>query len=115
MTELKEATVTDLFTDQVRSRPDAPALRLRGEQLSYARLDQLTDVLARRLRAAGVGPEVVVGVCIERSLEMIIAVLAIVKAGGGYLPVHPDEPAERFRYMIERADAHLLLTHAPLA
>ncbi|MEU6979147.1 MULTISPECIES: amino acid adenylation domain-containing protein [unclassified Streptomyces] len=108
-------TVTERFADQVRLRPDAVALRFLGEDLTYAELDSRADELALRLRAVGVGEESVVGVCFERSFEMVISLVAILKAGGAYLPVHPDEPQERFAYMLDRAGARVLLTHGPLA
>jgi amino acid adenylation domain-containing protein len=115
MSDWRNATVTEMFDEQVRTRPHATALRFRDEDLTYAGLDQRADLLARHLRTLGVGPESVVGVCVERSFEMIVALLGILKAGGAYLPVHPDEPAERFRYMLDKAEARVLLTHERLA
>lgn len=111
----RAATITELFAEQVRSRPDATALRFRDEDLTYEQLDARAEALARRLRTAGVGPESIVGVCVERSVEMVVALVAILKAGGAYLPLHPGEPAERFRFMLEQADARVLLTHDALA
>jgi amino acid adenylation domain-containing protein len=111
----QEATITEMFVRQVRLRPGATALRFRDEEMSYAELDARANVLAHRLRSLGVGAETVVGVCLERSMEMVVALVGILKAGGAYLPVHPDEPAERFRYMLRDADARVLLTHEPLA
>lgn len=108
-------TMTRRFAEQVRLRPDATALRFRGEDVTYAELDERAARLAVRLRGLGQGEESVVGVCFERSLEMVIALVAILKAGGAYLPVHPTEPQERFRYMLDRAGATVLLTHGPLA
>jgi amino acid adenylation domain-containing protein len=113
--ERPEATITGLFAEQVRARPDATALRFLGEDMSYADLDQRTDQLARHLAGRGVGPESVVGVCIDRSFEMIVALLGILKAGGAYLPIHAKEPAERFQYMLDQAGARLVLTHERLA
>ncbi|MFF7307729.1 amino acid adenylation domain-containing protein [Streptomyces sp. NPDC008137] len=107
-------TITRQFAEQVRRRPDATALRFRGEDMTYAELDERADRLARRLGALGVGEESVVGVCFERSFEMVVALVAILKAGGAYLPVHPTEPQERFRYMLDQARAQVLLTHGPL-
>lgn len=111
----REATITDLFADQVRRRPHSTALRFRDEDMTYAQLDERADRLARRLRALGVGQESTVGVCLERSFEMVVALVAILKAGGAYLPVHPNEPAERFRYMLDQAGTRVLLTHGPVA
>ncbi|HEY0452981.1 non-ribosomal peptide synthetase [Actinophytocola sp.] len=115
MQDWREATITELFTDQVRRRPHSTALRIRDEDMTYAQLDERAERLARRLRALGVGQESIVGVCVERSFEMVVALVAILKAGGAYLPVHPNEPEERFRYMLAGAGARILLTHERVA
>ncbi|TDE32821.1 non-ribosomal peptide synthetase [Actinomadura sp. 6K520] len=109
-----DATITELFEEQVRRRPDATALRFCGEDMTYRELNEQADRLARRLRELGIGAESIVGVCVERSFEMVIALVGILKAGGAYLPLHPDEPAERFRYMLDQAEAQVLLTHKQL-
>jgi amino acid adenylation domain-containing protein len=111
----RNATITDLFDEQVRLRPEATALRFDGVDMSYAELDRRADELARHLRALGVGTESVVGLFVERSFEMITALLGILKAGGAYLPVHHNEPPERFRYMLTQARARVLLTHDRLS
>lgn len=111
----REATITELFADQVRRRPHSTALRFRDEDMTYAQLDERAERLARRLRALGVGQESIVGVSVERSFEMVVALVAILKAGGAYLPMHPNEPAERFRYMLAQAGARILLTHEQVA
>ncbi|WP_405798450.1 amino acid adenylation domain-containing protein [Streptomyces sp. NBC_01506] len=111
----RTVTITDLFEEQVRRRPDATALRFDGVDMSYAELDRRADELARHLRALGVGTESVVGLFVERSFEMIVALVGILKAGGAYLPVHQNEPPERFRYMLEQAGARVLLTHDRLS
>jgi len=108
---MKDVTITELFAGRVRCAPAAPALRFRGAELTYWQLDVRAEQLAHRLRAAGVGPESVVGVCVERSFEMIIALVGVLKAGAAYLPLDPDEPAVRLRLMLEQADARVLLTH----
>ncbi len=107
----RSATITDLFREQVRRRPEAVALRFGDHDMTYAELDQRTDRLAHYLRSLGVSTESVVGVFFERSFEMVVALVGILKAGGAYLPVHVNEPPERFRYMLEQADARVLLTH----
>lgn len=107
----RSATITDLFDEQVRRRPEAIALRFDGKDMTYAELDRRADRLARQLRSLGVGTESVVGVFFDRSFEMLVALVGILKAGGAYLPVHTEEPAERFRYMLEQAGARVLLTH----
>jgi amino acid adenylation domain-containing protein len=111
----RDATITELFEEQVRRRPQATALRFRGEDMTYAQLDEQADRWALHLRGLGVGPESAVGVCLERSFEMIVALVAILKAGGAYLPVHPSEPADRFRYMLDQASARVLLIHDQVA
>ncbi|CRK56747.1 Non-ribosomal peptide synthetase [Alloactinosynnema sp. L-07] len=115
MSDWRSATITELFDEQVRCRPDKTAVRFLDEDMTYAQLDQAADNLARHLRTLGVDTEGIVGVCVERSFEMIVALLGILKAGAAYLPLHPDEPAERFRYMLDQADARVLLTHERLA
>jgi amino acid adenylation domain-containing protein len=110
----RSATITDLFHEQVRRRPEAIALRFDGDDMTYAELDQRADRLARQLRSLGVSTEGVVGVFFERSFEMVVALVGILKAGGAYLPVHLNEPPERFRYMLEQAGARVLLTHDSL-
>ncbi|WP_213453280.1 non-ribosomal peptide synthetase [Rhizomonospora bruguierae] len=99
----------------MRRRPEATALRFDGVDMTYAELDARADRLARQLRSLGVGPESVVGVYFERSFEMLVALVGILKAGGAYLPVHQNEPPDRFRYMLDTAGAKVLLTHDPMA
>ncbi|MFG6449833.1 amino acid adenylation domain-containing protein, partial [Roseateles sp. BYS180W] len=94
--------------------PDAIALRLDAEQLSYAELNLRANQLAHRLVALGVGLEVRVGLALERSIEMIVALLAVLKAGGAYVPLDPEYPAERLAYMLDDAGIELLLTQSHL-
>ncbi len=108
------ATLPELFAAQVAKTPDAIAVVLEGKHLTYSELDARSSQLAHHLRALGVGPEVVVGLCVERSLEMLIALLGILKAGGAYLPLGPDYPSERLAFMLEDAGAPLLLTRSAL-
>ncbi|HEX2254143.1 MAG TPA: amino acid adenylation domain-containing protein [Thermoanaerobaculia bacterium] len=98
------------FEEQVRRRPDATALAAGGEALSYGELDRRANRLARWLVRRGVGPEVRVGVCLERSAEMVVAVLAVLKAGGAYVPLDPAFPAERSSLVLADAGAALVLT-----
>src|SRR5262249_50333126 len=90
--------------------PDATAAVYEQHSLSYRALDARANQLAHYLRAHGVGPEVVVGLCLERSLEMLVALLGILKAGGAYLPLDPDYPPERLPFMPPDAHAPLLVT-----
>jgi non-ribosomal peptide synthetase component F len=95
----------DLFEMQVLKTPDAPAVIFNQQTISYAELNQRANRLAHYLQKLGVQPEVCVGICIERSFEMIVALLAIVKAGGAYVPLDPSYPADRLAHI--QADAQL--------
>ncbi|OPG79861.1 non-ribosomal peptide synthetase, partial [Pseudomonas ogarae] len=99
-----------LFDEQARARPDAPALTFAGQTLTYAQLDSRANRLAWMLRERGVGPQVRVGLALERSLEMVIGLLAILKAGGAYVPLDPEYPLDRLSYMIEDSGVSLLLS-----
>ena len=107
--------IHEIIADQARETPDAPALTFEGATLSYAELDARANRLANRLRSLGVGPEVRVGLLLERSPEMVIALLGVLKAGGAYVPLDPGYPAERLAYMAEDAKAAVLLTQSHLA
>ena len=110
----RSATLPELFASQVARTPDAVAAVFEDARLSYGELDARASQLAHHLRALGVGPEVVVGLCIERSLEMLIGLLGILKAGGAYLPLDPDYPRERLAFMLADAAAPVLVTRAAL-
>jgi amino acid adenylation domain-containing protein/non-ribosomal peptide synthase protein (TIGR01720 family) len=109
-----DASVQQLFERQVASAPDALALTFAGNSLSYAELNARANLLARRLVELGVGPEVRVGLALERSLEMVVGLLAILKAGGAYVPLDPEYPLDRLRYMVEDSGIALLLGNAGL-
>lgn len=85
--------VHQLIEAQVVRTPDAPALVFAGQVLSYAALNRRANRLAHRLMAAGVGPDVLVGLAVERSIEMVVGLLAVLKAGGAYVPLDPEYPA----------------------
>ncbi|QOY92809.1 non-ribosomal peptide synthase/polyketide synthase [Massilia sp. UMI-21] len=104
-----------LFAEQAARTPEAVALVDAAGQLSYAELDRRSNQLAHHLQALGVGPERLVGVGMERSRELAVAVLAVLKAGGAYLPLDPNYPAERLAYMLEDSGAALVLTRQALA
>ncbi|MHC8319475.1 non-ribosomal peptide synthetase [Pseudomonas sp. GB2N2] len=104
--------IHQLFSEQAIRRKDAPALTFAGETLSYAELDSRANRLAWSLRERGVGPQVRVGLALERSLEMVIGLLAILKAGGAYVPLDPEYPLDRLHYMIEDSGIGLLLSDA---
>src|SRR5262249_27136060 len=108
------ATLPQLFAAQVANSPQATAVVFEDESLSYGELDARANRLAHHLRALGVGPEVVVGLCLERSLEMLVALIGILKAGGAYLPLDPAYPCERLAFMLGDAGAQVLITHSSL-
>jgi len=104
----------DLFTEQAWRTPGAIAVSFEGQHLRYGELNERANQLAHYLRAKGVGPDTIVGLCLERSLEMAIGLLGILKAGGAYLPLDPAYPPERLTYMLEDARANVVVTLAPL-
>ncbi|WP_210015437.1 non-ribosomal peptide synthetase [Pseudomonas palmensis] len=106
----RERCVHELIAAQAQRTPDAPAVLFAGQTLSYRQLDQRANQLAHRLRERGVGPDVLVGLALERSLEMVVGLLGILKAGGAYVPLDPDYPQERLAYMIQDSGIGLLLT-----
>ncbi|HET6230013.1 MAG TPA: amino acid adenylation domain-containing protein [Longimicrobiaceae bacterium] len=104
-----------MFAAQTAATPNAEALSFRGETLTYAQLDARANRLARHLRARGVGPETRVGVCVDRSVEMAVAVLAVLKAGGCYVAMDPNYPADRLAYMLADSAAPVLVTVSSVA
>ncbi|MBA2672061.1 non-ribosomal peptide synthetase [Ramlibacter sp.] len=109
-----EATPVALIEDQARRRPQAVALEFRGTVLRYGELNERANRLAHCLRAQGVGPDRLVGVCMERSPDVVVSLLAILKAGGACLPLDPDYPDARLALMLRDARPVLVLTQAPL-
>ena len=105
-----DKTVNELFEMQAAATPDAIACDYEGDTLSYAELNQRANQLAHYLQAHGVGPEVMVGLCLERSLEAIVGLLGIVKAGGAYVPLDADYPESRLAFMLQDTSAPVLLT-----
>ena len=106
--------IHELFEKQVEKSPDAVALVFEDQQLKYRELNQRANRLANYLRKLGVGPEVTVGICVERSLEMVVGLLGILKAGGTYVPLDPEYPKERFAFMLNDARISVLLTQSKL-
>ncbi|HEX7184093.1 MAG TPA: amino acid adenylation domain-containing protein, partial [Thermoanaerobaculia bacterium] len=113
--EIPASPVHRLFERQAALSPEAPALVASDEQLTYAELSLRANRLAHHLRRMGVGPEVLVGVSLERSAELVVTLLGILKAGGAYLPLDPTYPRERLRMVLEDAGASVLLTSRELA
>ncbi|MGL5835158.1 MAG: AMP-binding protein, partial [Waterburya sp.] len=106
--------IHQLFEQQVAKTPEAIALIFEQQQLTYQELNQRADVLAAYLREIGVKAEVLVGICVERSIEMVVGILAILKAGGAYVPLDSSYPIERIGYMLSDAQVAVLLTQQSL-
>jgi amino acid adenylation domain-containing protein len=110
----KELCVHELFEEQVQRAPEAIAVVLEGAQLTYQELNRRANQLAHHLQQQGVGPEVLVGLCLERSLEVIVGILGVIKAGGAYVPLDPDTPPERFAFVLRDSQMAVLLTQKSL-
>ena len=110
--EYPQRWVHELFEDQVARTPEAVAVEYEDEWLNYQELNRRSNQLAHYLKDLGVRPEVRVALCLERSLEMVVAIMAVLKAGGAYLLLDPSYPAERLGYMLERSAAPVLLGQA---
>ncbi|WP_139134216.1 AMP-binding protein, partial [Pseudomonas sp. 1D4] len=106
--------VHQLFEQRALSQPNAPALTFAGRTLSYAELNAEANRLAHHLRRLGVGPDGLVGIAAERSVEMVVGLLAILKAGGAYVPLDPEYPQGRLAYLFEDSGIALLLTQSHL-
>ncbi|MFI1917858.1 non-ribosomal peptide synthase/polyketide synthase [Nocardia sp. NPDC020380] len=109
-----QRTLAEMFTDAATAHADAKAVSCNGEALSYRELNTRVDLLAHRLVAHGVGPETLVAVALERSIDLVVALLAVIKAGGGYLPIDPSYPLDRIEYMLEDARPSCVITSAAL-
>ncbi|MCC5661302.1 amino acid adenylation domain-containing protein [Nostoc sp. XA010] len=103
-----------LFETQVERTPDEVAVVFGDAQLTYRELNQRANQLAHHLRQLGVQPEVRVGICVERSLDLVVGIFGILKAGGAYIPLDPKYPQERLALMLSDAQAHVLLTHSQI-
>ncbi len=110
----RDTCLHQLFEAQVERSPEAVALVFDEQQLSYRELNERANQLAHYLRAQGVRPDTLVGLCIERSLEMVVGILGILKAGAGYVPLEPTYPQERLDYMIADSAPALVLTQGSL-
>ncbi|MEB3827148.1 amino acid adenylation domain-containing protein [Phormidium sp. CCY1219] len=110
----RDKCIHQLFEEQVERTPDAIAVVFESERLTYRQLNAKANQLARYLQSLGVGPEVLVGICIDRSVEMIIGLLGILKAGGAYVPLDPNAPLERLVYQIVDSQVSVLVTQKQL-
>jgi amino acid adenylation domain-containing protein len=108
--DFPQSCLHELFARQAARTPGAVAVQYGDELLTYAELDAQANQLAHHLQGLGVGPEVLVGICVERSARMVVGLLGILKAGGGYVPIDPAYPADRQAFMLESSEAPVILT-----
>ena len=106
----KDKCIHQLFEEQVEKNPDAVAVVFEEQKLTYCQLNSKANQLAHHLQTLGVKPETLVGICVERSVEMVVGILAILKAGGAYVPLDPNYPTSRLKYMVEDAQLSIILT-----
>jgi amino acid adenylation domain-containing protein len=111
----QDKCIHQLFEEQVELNPDAVAVVFEGERLTYRELNHRANQLARHLHSLGIKPEVLVGICVERSLKMVVGLLGILKAGGAYVPLDPSYPQERLSYMLSDSGVDVLLTQQSLS
>jgi amino acid adenylation domain-containing protein len=111
----RDACIHHFFEDQARRNPRAIAATFDDKELTYRELDERSTRLALRLQRLGVRPDAIVGLCLERSLEMIVAILGVLKAGGAYLPLDPDYPEERLAFMVGDSQTAWILSQSRLA
>ena len=109
-----ELCIHELFEEQARRSPEATAVVFEGQEVSYGELNRRANQLAHYLRKQGVAPDARVGICVERGVEMVVGVLAVLKAGAGYVPLDPAYPAERLKYMLQDSAPVVLLTQKHL-
>ncbi|RTK96790.1 MAG: non-ribosomal peptide synthetase, partial [Neisseriaceae bacterium] len=109
-----DKTIHQLFEEQVTKTPHNIALIYEDQELTYQQLNERSNQLAYHLRSLGVGPDTLVAIAVERSLEMVIGLLGILKAGGAYVPLDPTYPQERLQFMLEDTQASVLITQAHL-
>jgi amino acid adenylation domain-containing protein len=110
----EDRRIHELFREQAERTPDRLALVCGGQQLSYRELNRRANQLAHYLKGLGIGPEVMVGLCLERSVQVVVAILGVLKSGGAYLPLDPESPLERLALMLEDAGAGVVLTERSL-
>lgn len=102
--------IHELFADRAAATPDAVAVESTDARITYGELERRANQLAHHLRDLGVGPDAVVGVHLERSPELLVSLLGVLKSGGAYLPLDPDYPAERLRFMLQDARTAVLIS-----
>jgi len=107
----QDKLIHELFEEQVLRTPDAPAVEYQGRSLTYVQLNRDANRLASFLRSRGAGPEQLVGVCVERTLEMVVGLLGVLKSGAAYVPLDPNYPSDRLAHMLRDTAPRVLLTH----
>ena len=110
--EYPQACIHELFEARVRELPNTKALVCRGSHLSYAELNGRANQLAHYLRKRGVGAGSLVGICLERSADLIVGLMAVLKTGAAYVPLDPDYPPERQQFLLSDSDVSVLLTQS---
>jgi len=112
--EFPQQTLSELFEARVAEMPEAQAVAFAGEHMTYGELSRRSTQIAHRLKKLGIGPNVLVGLAVERSLDMLVGLLGILKAGGAYVPLDPSFPQDRLAYMVEDSGMRVLVTHRGL-
>ncbi|MDC0706903.1 amino acid adenylation domain-containing protein [Stigmatella sp. ncwal1] len=112
--EVEEGSLHEVFAEQARRTPEAVAVSSEGTEVTYGQLEKYANQLAHYLRQRGVGPDVVVGLCMEKGVELVVGMLGILKAGGAYLPLDPGHPMERLGYMLSDTGSPVLVTQERL-
>lgn len=107
----QDCLIHEIFERQVERAPQTMAVVCDGRSLTFDMLNRRANQLARHLRAMGVGPDRLVGICLDRSVDMLVAILGIFKSGGAYVPIDPSYPRERIGYILEDANPHVVVTH----
>ena len=110
----KDQCIHELFEAQAQRTPDAIAVVYEDQRLKDRELSAQANQVARHLRVLGVGPDVLVGLCVERSVQMVVGLLGILKAGAAYLPLDPQQPTQRLALMLNETMVPVLLTHSAL-
>ena len=110
----RDKCVHALFEEQVEQTPDSVAVVFEQQQLTYCELNERSNQLTHHLRGLGVGPETLVGLCLERSLEMVIGLLGILKTGGAYVPLDPSHPVERRKLILQDSAPPVIVTQQSL-
>ncbi|MBU3179466.1 non-ribosomal peptide synthetase, partial [Clostridium estertheticum] len=108
----RDKTINELFEEQVEKAPSNIAVVFEDKEITYKELNERSNSLARNLREKGVGPDVIVGIMVECSVEMIVGIMGILKAGGAYLPIDPEYPEGRIEYILENSKAKIVLTQS---